>query len=417
VSSYSGASSKRWIVAQLGAREHYLAARALHGLGALDCLLTDVWEPGGRRGGPFGTVLGLRAARPNWHPKLADADVRAWGLAGAAHRLAVGALARREGWLHRWYETQGTAFARWTARQLETRDPSRAVFLGFSSTCLEALTRAKARGMPCIVDQIDPGSVERDLIAEERSRWQGWEVHGGPPNGRLLARYDERVRREWEAADRIVVNSEWSRAAVLGQGADARKLVVVPLAYELDVATGSAAASPRRRMPRLQVLWLGSVILRKGFPYLVEAARQLAAEPIDFVIAGPHRLSSEVVASLPPNVRLLGKVSSSVSERLYREADVFVLPTISDGFAITQLEAMAHGLPVVTTTHCGDVVREGVDGYLVPARDGGALAARLSALAHDAELLERLSAAASRRAGDFSVATYAQRLTSLVASL
>jgi glycosyltransferase involved in cell wall biosynthesis len=101
------------------------------------------------------------------------------------------------------------------------------------------------------------------------------------------------------------------------------------------------------------------------------------------------------------------------AERLYRSSDVFVLPTISDGFAITQLEALAHGLPLIVTPNCGDAVRHGIDGLRVPIRDPGALADAIRRFADDRSFLEQASRAAQRRARDFSLDAVSSRWMSL----
>ena len=88
---------------------------------------------------------------------------------------------------------------------------------------------------------------------------------------------------------------------------------------------------------------------------------------------------------------MLGRVTRDRLGEVYRQSHVFVLPTISDGFAITQLEAMAHGLPVVITPNCGRVVTDGVDGLIVPARDSRALADALARLDADRELVREMS--------------------------
>jgi glycosyltransferase involved in cell wall biosynthesis len=95
---------------------------------------------------------------------------------------------------------------------------------------------------------------------------------------------------------------------------------------------------------------------------------------------------------------------------LYQSADLFVLPTVSDGFAITQLEAMAHGLPVIATPHCGQVVQHEVNGLIIPARDAAALAAAVERLMKDRPLLESMRGAAMRRVEDFSLASQAQQI-------
>jgi glycosyltransferase involved in cell wall biosynthesis len=75
-----------------------------------------------------------------------------------------------------------------------------------------------------------------------------------------------------------------------------------------------------------------------------------------------------------------------------------VLPTLSDGFAITQLEAMAHALPLVVTPNCGRVVTDGIDGFIIPARDGQALAEALVRFDNDRTMLRHMSENALRTA-------------------
>jgi len=142
----------------------------------------------------------------------------------------------------------------------------------------------------------------------------------------------------------------------------------------------------------LKVLWLGSVILRKGIPYLVEAARKLERQGVEFLLAGSLGISKQAVQSFPSNIKVLGRITRDQLGDYYRQAHLFVLPTLSDGFAITQLEAMAHGLPVVTTPNCGNVVTEGVDGFIVPPRDSQALADVIARLDADRPLLRAMSA-------------------------
>jgi glycosyltransferase involved in cell wall biosynthesis len=139
------------------------------------------------------------------------------------------------------------------------------------------------------------------------------------------------------------------------------------------------------------VLWMGNVVLGKGIQYLVQAARLLLGRSIQILVAGVIWISPEIVRSFPPNMRILGRVTRDRLNETYRQAHAFVLPTISDGFAVTQLEAMAHGLPVVITPNCGRVVTDGFDGLIVPARDGQALADALARLDGNRPLLREMS--------------------------
>jgi glycosyltransferase involved in cell wall biosynthesis len=101
----------------------------------------------------------------------------------------------------------------------------------------------------------------------------------------------------------------------------------------------------------------------------------------------------------------------------YRWADVFVLPTVSDGFALTQLEAMAHGLPVIATPNCGRVVNDGEDGFLVPARDAEALADAIATLSDDRDRIQNMARRALSTAQEYTINRVADELTSIVEKL
>lgn len=101
----------------------------------------------------------------------------------------------------------------------------------------------------------------------------------------------------------------------------------------------------------------------------------------------------------------------------YRWADVLVLPSVSDTFGLVILEAMAAGLPVIASVASGgpDVVRDDVDGWIVPVRDPEAIAERLEALAMRPELVRTMGDAARSRAAEFSPAAYGRRLLEAIA--
>jgi glycosyltransferase involved in cell wall biosynthesis len=94
----------------------------------------------------------------------------------------------------------------------------------------------------------------------------------------------------------------------------------------------------------------------------------------------------------------------------FRCADIFVLPTLAEGMALVHLEAMACGVPVITTPHCGSAVRDGVDGFIVPIRDANALADRIEQLTMDRSLRHDLSSAARDRAKNYTWSLYGKRL-------
>ena len=130
----------------------------------------------------------------------------------------------------------------------------------------------------------------------------------------------------------------------------------------------------------LRVLFLGQINLRKGAARLIDAMRLLVDDPVELLLAGPSELS-EVLWKDLPKVGWVGPVPRSEVVRYYQKADVFILPTLSDGYALTQLEALANGLPVLASKHCGEAVVNGVNGWILEDLEPMAIAEKLRKIA------------------------------------
>ena len=378
----------QWIIAQEGSRQSYAVPVAFQRINCLRLLLTDVWCRHGRKW----LLNGPKAARAwagRYNPgipleKVISFDHRSVVWLGLQHfrRASMPVEAQAQ-----YYIRFGQWFAKNAARRLARidLDPVTDCFFGFNTNCLETLEQLKARGVFTIVDQVDPGVVEERMVLEEAERWPGWEKLPS----KLPQAYWDRLRAEWELSDCVLVNSEWSRDALMQQGVPPEKIIVIPLAIDLD---HDRIIEPVDARGPLKVIWLGNVILRKGIQYLVEAAKELLREDIQFILAGPLGISVQAVKTFPPNIKILGRVTRDQLGKVYEQGHVFVLPTISDGFAITQLEAMAHGLPVIATPNCGargDGRQRWVDRG--PPQDGAALAAAILRLNRERESLREMS--------------------------
>ncbi len=400
----------RWIVAQEGSRRNYAVPVGFSRIGSLRLLYADIWCRQGRsflkRGPSVARVLAGR-----YSAEIPPEQVVSFNSGGIVRKSVQHfRTGSRENLGHFWCD-----FGEWFGsrvgkhlRELEL-DGGEDVFFGYNTNCLETLETLRRRGVTTVVAQVDPGRVEEDLVLAEAERWPGWER----AEGRMPRRYWDRLEAEWNAADLLGVNSEWSKEALVRQGVPVEKIFVVPLAIDLN----KFAPGPERSVcgaGPLKVLWMGSVILRKGIQYLVEAARLLSNTEIQFLVAGEVGIAGPVVESFPGNLKMLGRVTRDRVNALYSEADVFVLPTISDGFAVTQLEAMAQGLPVVTTPNCGRVVTNGINGLVVPARDGQALADALARLDRDRNLLREMSRQARLTIRNFDLPANAVAISNAV---
>jgi len=399
--------AKAWSCAQIGAREHYAVPRALHRAGQLAALYTDFWAGSGTR--KVLQITGrLRSLASRYHPDLADARVHSHNLRALAWEAKLRRRSRDGGEIYLRFCDVGRRFTSAVLEDLRGRGWSPGmIFYAYDTGALEIFTFLKELGVRCILNQMDPSRVEANLVREEEKSWPGWSI--GTID--VPEEYFGRREREWALADHIVVNSDFSRQGLLEQGVPPAKVGVIPLCYEIKGAGCGTERSEREmgvapsfsRHRPLRVLFLGQVILRKGIQYLIEAANLLRDEPVQFAVVGPVGISSDAVASAPGNVCFHGRVDRDQAAAWYCAADVFVLPTLSDGFAITQIEAMAYGLPVIATSHCGAVVTDGVDGFIVPVRNGEVLAQTVTRYISEPGLLPAQRIAALRKAKQFTL--------------
>ena len=139
----------------------------------------------------------------------------------------------------------------------------------------------------------------------------------------------------------------------------------------------------------------------------------LGNESVHFDVVGAIGISDDVMKSCSKNMTFHGPVSRDRTQEFYSIADLFVLPTLSDGFALTQLEAMGHGLPVIATPNCGEVVSDGMDGLIVQACDPMALAEAIQFLIQSPEKLWMMSEATKAKVDQFSLERLGTNLASL----
>lgn len=177
------------------------------------------------------------------------------------------------------------------------------------------------------------------------------------------------VERELAAADVVLVPSELKRREYAANGVSANQMTTAP--YGVDVRRFFASPpGDRRRRRRPKLLYVGQVSYRKGVPLLVKAARGLE---VDVEMIGPV-VEPELLRGLPDNVTHRGAVLSADLNEVMNGSDALVLPSLEDAFGLVVLEALASGMPVLTTDQTGAAEVVGVDdGWIVGAGDWRAL--------------------------------------------
>lgn len=360
--------TSHWIIAQLGAREHYAIPRSLLGAGERVQLITDCWNAQ-----PTSRWVPARF-RNRTHVDIPRDAVTPFS-SSLLRFEALSRLLRRRGWplieaRNNWFDERAAA----RVHRIAEGQP-RGVLFAYSYAARRTLAAARQAGWKTLLGQIDPGPLEWQLVQARRRE------AGLAPEAEPSATYWDSWREECDLADAILVNSEWSREALHEQGIPRGKIRVVPLAYEgsgqdgdRSGTTGAAFTSARP----LQVLFLGQVIVRKGILEILGAIDRLAGAPVVWTFAGGGEASLLEKLRQRPQVRVLGPVLRQEAGLHYRAADIFLLPTHSDGFAITQLEAAAHGLPIIASDRCGTVVQDGVNGVVLQSITAEAISEAVS---------------------------------------
>lgn len=396
----------KFVVAQLGARMHYAVPRILHAAGRLERLYTDIVGPrtwsGGfladlshRAGAP--ALARLAARNPDGIPRNKITHFPGFALQSFRRQRAARSA------------TEVTATYLWAGREFCRRilvrglGQANAVYV-FNSAGLEVLQFARSRGFLTAVEQTNaPFNVVRRYIDQEREAWPGWDSDSS--RDALADEFTARERQEWQASDHIVCGSEFVVRGIQSEGGPVDRCHVVPYGFDL-----AATLPPRQPSAALRVLFSGAVGLRKGVPYLLQAGRRLPAERFSFRLVGSMGVSPAARAELCTRMELTGPVPSTDMPSHYRWADVFVLPSLCEGSATVCYEALAAGLPVITTPNAGSVMRDGVDGFIVPVRDAEAIAEKLELLLSQPELLAEMSRNALARASEFTLEKYQERL-------
>lgn len=400
-------------VAQLGARMHYAVPRLLQQTDLLQRLYTDICAV---RGWPRilrtipeswcpGPLRRLRDRVPEDVPREKITSFTTFGLR-YAQKLK---RARNESERTAAYLWGGRTF---TSLILRQGIPDVDGIYAFRSAGLELLKHARREGKKAFLEQpIAPKESERELLKEEHERHGEWQ--DAPGQNMYTNEYAAREKQEWEQSDVIFCGSNFVRSEIKRNGGPVERCVVVPYGVNLEVGSTETRGTSKSK---LRVLTVGTVGLRKGAPYILQAARKCASIA-SFRMVGGIEVRDTMRSRLAEHIDLTGRVPRTKVQKHYQWADVFLLPSICEGSATVTYEAMAAGLPVICTPNTGSIVRDGKEGFIVPIRDSDAIAEKINELSSNRDLLEHLSRRARVRYKESgSLRSYRERLVNTITS-
>jgi len=230
------------------------------------------------------------------------------------------------------------------------------------------------------------------------------------------AGHEQRLDAEIETADCVWVGSSYVRDGFVAEGIARAKLRVI--AYGVDLDTFHGGERRRDEAMPFRVIYAGQLTQRKGLSYLLRGYRRFARPDTRLTLVGSTVGSMEPLRPFAASFEHIPHQTRPALAAQYRASDVFVLPTLIEGMPLVVLEAMACGLPVIVTANGpGDIVRDGIEGFVIPQRDADAICDRLERLYRDPELRLEMGRRAAARAREYSWAAYAANARRLLVEL
>jgi len=286
------------------------------------------------------------------------------------------------------------------------------VVVGFDTAAWIVGARARQAGRKFVLDQ----SVAHPLSRANVVLAAGGDSAMWPEA--FVPRLDMVQRAEAEEhrlADVVVVASSFAKRTIVENGVSADKVRVLPYGVGPEwLAIGAARTARASRRP-FRFLYVGYLTKRKGLNVLFHAWEGMEAQGLELRLAGGGGLEG----GCPPGVVQLGQTSREQLQREMAEADAFVFPSLFEGFGLVVLEAMAAGLPVITTENTAgvDLIESGVNGLLVPPADVGALRGALAALAQSPGKAREMGLAAHQVAAGYTWKKYGERWGAMLQEL
>ena len=395
---------------QDGARLHYAIPRALQQLGWLERVFSDfLIRPGsldamiaslGKNKGPLGAGRMQERRCVEIQDRVVSYPLRSllWRL----RRKNFAAVEDYYEWLScqsaQWMSKQDFGSANLAHGFIRNLHPD------FCETCHD-------RGIRIVGDQmIAPAAIEEKEMERQRHRWPTWEAEKAHDSKRLIS-FEEKT---WEHLDHLTCASDYVRDGLVSCGVSAERITVLPYPapdfQALDIDDSKIGKL-------LRVGFVGSVNLRKGAPVFLEMARRLNADGVEFMMVGPLAVTSSAIDSLQKHVKLTGPVPRSKVSDYLNSFDVFLFPSVCEGSAGVVMEALAAGLPVVTTPNSGTVVRHGIEGFVHDPDDLDGMEVSLKKLLEDRSLREQCANAAKSRSKSYSIASYQEGMAQLLPTL
>jgi len=309
------------------------------------------------------------------------------------------------------------SFDKWVAAKIEKKEID--IIHTYEHCAYFTLESAKKKGIYTIYEQLSQHhSFFTSIVNQQLALYP--ELQTDDVNlliNQKAVRRNQRRDEELKLADVILCNSSFTKSTLVNAGIDEKKIKVIPLAFPKP----TEKIKLKDKNASVKFLYAGNQSLRKGLHLLYKAWTEcnFKNEDAELWLIGKMELPESLRNDLPGKTIIKNTIPHDELLKLYREADVFVLPTLADGFGMVITESMSQGTPVITTDHSAgpDLIENGKNGWVIPAGDLAALVSLMKSIVNDSKNLNNISAAALKTATQWQWTDYRSLLRSTIQNL
>ncbi|MDH5230957.1 MAG: glycosyltransferase family 4 protein [Gammaproteobacteria bacterium] len=309
------------------------------------------------------------------------------------------------------WEKSETNFDRWVSRNISA--DVGAVY-GYEHACLNIFRQAEQEGLFRIYEVPAPEhDYVHEIIKAETAPFPELNTHYFQLTETKHKQRTQHRREEWELANLVIANSKFTKCSYEKAGLDVSKVSVIPLGCSPTVAEHHIRTSSRNKAP-LKILWAGSFSVRKGAHYLLDAWRKWGHG--ELTVLGRQLLPKNLLRNLSETIQFHATIPKDQLSEKYLAADVLIFPTLCDGFGMVVSEALAHGLPVITTTRAGaaDLIQHKHNGYIIESGSSDAIASAFQWFDQNRDALPEMRLNALNTARNWQWADFRQALSTVI---
>lgn len=299
----------------------------------------------------------------------------------------------------------GEKFNKGIVKKLRKQEEKFEGIYSFNTASLDLFEKYKGKKFLVLEQCIAPYAVEQQLISKEKAKHPGWIGTDDDPS--YFTAYIKREEEELRMADAIICPSDFVKESVVGIDPQLEsKIHVVPYGVRLH----SAGKKDFSKEGPLRILTVGKAGLRKGTPYVLEAAKALQQQARFRWVGDYTGIQKDVLKELKTYIEMTGQVSRHEITEHYKWADIFLLPSVCEGSATVTYEAMQYQLPMIVTNNTGSIIRDGMDGFIISCGSEEDIIRGVLKFYSDRTLLESFSNNVSDLRQEGSYDAYADRL-------